>query len=399
MRVTTRTSPLKRWTLRFGAAALAMVGTAGLAVAQEPIKIGLLLPYSGPFADLAVQMDGGVQVYMKQFGDTIGGRKVEILKRDTTGIAPDTAKRLAQELIVRDKVDLLAGVVFTPNALAIAPLVTEAKKPFVIMNAATSIITTKSPYIVRVSFTLPQVVSPLGTWAAKNGFKKVYSLVSDYGPGHDSEIFFKKSFTAAGGEIVGEVRVPPKNPEFTPYIQRIKDAKPDAVFVFLPAGEQTVSFYKGVTERGLVKDGVKILASGDLTEDGQIEATGDIALGTITSGHYSYAHKSAENEAFVKAFEAAFPKGPRPNFFAVGAYDGMGAIYGAIKAQNGQTDPDKMVEFMKNYKAMSPRGPLEIDPETRDAVNTIYIRKVEKHGGKLLNVEFDSIAKVKDPGK
>jgi branched-chain amino acid transport system substrate-binding protein len=379
--------------------ALGLMAGPGPAAAQEPIKIGLILPYSGPFADLAAQMDYGVQVYVKQHGDVVAGRKIEILKRDTTGPNPDIAKRLAQELIVRDKVDLITGVLFTPNAMAIAPVVTEAKKPFVIMNAATSIITTKSPYIVRLSFTLPQVVSPLGGWAAKNGIKKVYTLVSDYGPGHDSETFFKKAFTEAGGQIVGEVRVPLRNPEFTPYVQRIQDIKPDAVFVFLPSGEQPVTLLKSAVEKGLLADGIRLIGSGDLTEDGVLEGMGDPALGVITSGHYSYAHPSPENAAFVKAFEEMFPKGPRPNLTAVGAYDGMAAIYAAIKAQNGKVDTDKTIDFLKTYKAMSPRGPIEIDPETRDVVQTIYIRKVERKNGKLVNVEFESYPKVKDPGK
>ncbi|MCC7167882.1 MAG: ABC transporter substrate-binding protein [Rhodospirillales bacterium] len=384
------------------AAALAVLGlllATDLVQAQEPLRVGLILPYSGPFADLAAQMDYGVQVYVKQHGDVVAGRKVEILKRDTGGPNPDIAKRLAQELIVRDKVDLITGVLFTPNAMAIAPVVTEAKKPFVIMNAATSIITTRSPYIVRLSFTLPQVVSPLGGWAAKNGIKKVYTLVSDYGPGHDSEIFFKKAFTEAGGQIVGEVRVPLRNPDFTPYVQRIKDIKPDAVFVFLPSGEQPVTLLKSAVEKGLLADGIRLIGSGDLTEDGVLEGMGDPALGVITSGHYSYAHESPENAAFVKAFEATFPNGPRPNLTAIGAYDGMAAIYAAIKAQNGKLAADPTIDFLKTYKAMSPRGPIEIDPETRDIVQTIYIRKVERKAGKLVTVEFQSYPKVKDPGK
>jgi branched-chain amino acid transport system substrate-binding protein len=379
---------------------LAGVGFLGLgaAQAQEPIKIGLLLPYSGPFADLGLQMDTAVTAYMKQNGDAIGGRKIEILKRDTTGVAPEIAKRLAQELVVRDKVDILTGVVFTPNALAIAPVATEAKKPFIIMNAATSIITTRSPYIVRVSLTLPQTIMPMGTWAAKNGIKKVYTLVSDYGPGHDVETFFKKYFTAAGGEIVGEVRVPLKNPEFAPYLQRVKDAKPDAVFSFVPAGEQSIAYFKGVVERGFKEAGIKILGEASMTEDGVLESIGDAALGTITAGNYSHDHNSPENAAFIKAFGEVNNK-IRPNFFAVGAWDGMAAIYAALKAQNGQADGDKVVEFLKTWKTTSPRGPIAIDAETRDIVQDVYIRRVERKAGKLVNVEFESFPMVKDPGK
>jgi len=380
-----------------GFAAVGFLGL-GAAQAQEPIRVGLLLPYSGPFADLALQMDSAVTAYMKQNGDSIGGRKIELLKRDTTGVAPDTAKRLAQELVVRDKVDVLAGVVFTPNALAIAPVATEAKKPFIIMNAAASIIPTRSPYIVRVSLAFHQTIMPLGTWAVKNGIKRVYTLVSDYAAGHDAEAVFKKYFTAAGGEIIGEVRVPARNPEFAPYLQRVKDAKPDAVFSFVPAGEQSVAYFKGVVERGFQEAGIKLIGEASMTEDGIIESIGDPALGTITAGNYSHDHNSPENAAFIKAFGEVNNK-IRPNFFAVGAWDGMAAIYAALKAQNGQADPDKMIEFLKTWKTTSPRGPIAIDAETRDIVQNVYIRKVERKGGKLVNVEFETFPMVKDPGK
>ena len=366
--------------------------------AEESVKIGVILPMSGPFANYGKQIENGIKLYMKHHGDKVVGKKIELLLRDDTGPAPEVTKRHAQELIVKDKVDLLAGFGLTPNGLAAAPLATEAKKPMIIMNAATSIITTKSPYIARVSFTLPQVTAPMATWAAKNGIRKVYTLVSDYGPGHDAEAQFKKTFTAAGGQIVGEVRVPLKSPDFSPYLQRIKDSQPEAVFIFLPAGEQGVAFMKGFVERGLDKAGIKLIATGDVTDDDVIDAMGDSALGVITSHHYSAAHDSALNQSFVKGYAEIDPK-MRPNFMAVAGYDGMAAIYEALKKTNGSTDGDKIMAALKGMKLDSPRGPIMIDPETRDIVQNVYIRRVQKVAGKLYNVEFDKLEAVKDPGK
>ena len=368
------------------------------ASAEESVKIGVILPMSGPFANYGKQIENGIRLYMKQQGDKVAGKKIELLLRDDTGPAPEVTKRHAQELIVKDKVDLLAGFGLTPNGLAAAPLATEAKKPMIIMNAATSIITTKSPFVVRVSMTLPQVTAPMATWAAKNGIKKVYTLVSDYGPGHDAEGQFKKTFTAAGGQIIGEVRVPLKSPDFSPYLQRIKDSQPEAVFIFLPAGEQGVAFMKGFVERGLDKAGIKLIATGDVTDDDVIEAMGDSALGVITSHHYSAAHDSALNKAFVKGYAEIDAK-MRPNFMAVAGYDGMAAIYGALKKTNGSADGDKIMAALKGMKLDSPRGPIMIDPETRDIVQNVYIRRVQKVDGKLYNVEFDKLEAVKDPGK
>jgi len=383
---------------RFVGALAGALLVATAAQAADPVKIGLILPFSGPFADYGRQIDNGIQLYLKQNGDTVAGRKIELIRKDSTGPAPDIVKRLAQELVVRDKVELLAGFGFTPNAFVGAQIATDAKKPMVVMNAATSSITTKSPYVVRFSFTQAQINEPFGAWAARTGVQSVYTIVSDYGPGHDAEAAFKKGFTAAGGKVAGEVRVPLKSPEFSAYIQKVKDTKPEAVFVFLPAGEQGNAFVKTWREYGLPQAGVKLLAAGDLTDDGLIESLGDAALGLITSFHYSYAHDSAANKAYTAAYEQAFPQ-VRPNFMSVAGYDGMAAIAAAIKAQDGKVDPDKTVELLKNTKLESPRGPIAIDPETRDIVQTVYIRKVERVGGKLVNVEFDKIEQVKDPGK
>lgn len=370
-----------------------------LARAQETIKIGVIAAFSGPFADYGKQMEGGIKAYMAQNGATVAGKKIEIIVKDTTGPSPEIAKRLAQELVVRDKVDFLAGFGLTPEALAVAPIAEQAKKPMIIMNAATSIITTKSNYIARFSMTLPQISAPMATWAVKNNIKKVVTLVADYGPGIDAEAAFKNELVKGGGAVTEAIRVPLRNPEFAPYIQRIKDAKPDAVFIFVPAGEQGIAFMKGYRERGLAEAGIKVIATGDLTDDHVLPAMGDSTLGVITTFHYSAAHKSPENAAFLKSFAAANPGAGRPNFMAVAAYDGMAAIYEVARKLNGKIDGDKAMEVLKTIKLASPRGPISIDPQTRDIVQTVYVRKVEKIGNEVYNVEFDQFANQKDPGK
>jgi branched-chain amino acid transport system substrate-binding protein len=367
---------------------------------SSAIKIGLIAPFSGQFAGLGAQIEGGVKAYLESHGGDIDGRKVELLVRDVTGVAPDVAKRLAQGLIVRDNVDFLAGFALTPNAMAVAPLATEAKKPMVIMNAATSSITTKSPYVVRVSFTLPQVTAPLATWAAKNSITSVYTLVSDYAPGADAEAQFKKTFEAAGGKVIGSDKVPVNSPDFSPFIQRVKDAKPAAVFVFVPAGAQGIAFMKAFHERGLAQLGIRVIATGDVTEDQEVNAMGDAALGVVTTHHYSLAHASAENTAFKAAFAKVAAPGLRPNFMAVGGYDGMAAIAAVVRRLGpGKIDGDRAIEAFKGLELESPRGPIRIDPETRDVVQTVYVRKIERQAGELYNVEFEEFPAQKDPGK
>ncbi|HJU21098.1 MAG TPA: ABC transporter substrate-binding protein [Casimicrobiaceae bacterium] len=370
------------------------------AYAQDTIKVGVIAAFSGPFAAYGEQIEAGMKAYMKQHGDTVAGKKVELITRDTKGPAPEVAKRLAQELVTRDHVQFLAGFGLTPNALAVASVASEAKVPMVISNAATSIITTKSPYITRVSMTIPQIAEPLAQWALKNGIKQVYTLVADYGPGIDAEKQFTKTFTAGGGTIVGSLRTPLQNPDFSAAVQRIKDAKPHALFVFLPAGQQGVSLMKEFNERGLAAAGIKVIATGDITDDHVLQAMGDPTVGMITAFHYSAAHKSPENEAFLKAYHAANdPRIGAPNFMAAAGYDTMHVIYEVSKKLGGKIDGDKAMEAIKGMKWMSPRGPVEIDPQTRDIDQTVYIRKVEKVGDKLENVEFDKIPDVKDPGK
>ena len=365
---------------------------------QGRVKIGLIAAFSGPFAAYGKNIENGMKTYLKLNGDTYAGKKVEIIARDTTGPEPEVAKRLAQELLTRDKVDFLAGFGLTPNAMAVAPLATQAKTPMVVMNAATSSITTKSPYVVRFSFTLAQVTAPMATWALKNGIKRVYTLVADYAPGIDAENVFKKTFSESGGAIVDAVRVPLKNPEFAPFLQRIKDRTPQAVFIFLPAGEQSIAFMKAFKERGLVEAGIKLIATGDLTDDDVLMAMGDPTLGLVTTHHYSAAHDTPENKAFVKAYREV-SGGKRPNFMAVGGYDGMAAIAEVVKRFEGKLDGDQAMKILKEMKLMSPRGPISIDPETRDIVQTVYVRRVEKVGNELYNVEFEQFPNVKDPGK
>ena len=386
--------------LKHAFALAALASFAALpAQAADPLKIGLVLPMSGPFAAYGKQIQNGVKLWLAQNGDTIAGRKVElIVKDDSPGTSGDVSKRLAQELVVKDKVDILAGFGLTPAGLAVAPISAEAKKPMVIMNAATSVITTKSPYIVRVSHTLPQDTAPIASWAAKNGIKKVYTLVADFGPGHDAETQFKKTFTEGGGQIVGEVRVPVKNPDFAPYLQKIKDTKPDAVFLFIPPGAESIAFMKGFVDRGLGQAGIKVIATGDLTDEDVLDATGDPVLGVINSFHYSEAHDSPENKAYTAAYRKAYPK-DRPNFMSVAGYDGMALIAAVLNKTGGSADAEKFIEAAKGMSWTSPRGKITIDPATRDIVQTVYIRKVEKVGGKLQNVEFDKVADVKDPGK
>lgn len=379
--------------------ATSQIMTVASARAEETIKVGLVAAFSGPFADYGKQMEGGIKAWMAQHGDQVAGKKVQIIIKDTTGPAPEIAKRLAQELVVRDKVDFLAGFGLTPEALAVAPIAEQAKKPMIIMNAATSVITTKSNYIARFSMTLPQVSGPMATWALKNGIKRVVTLVADYGPGIDAETAFKTNLLGGGGQVLESIRVPLRNPEFAPYIQRIKDAKPEAVFIFVPAGEQSIAFMKGYRERGLAEAGIKVIATGDLTDDHVMPAMGDATLGVITTFHYSAAHDSPENKAFLKSFAAANPGAGRPNFMAVAAYDGMNAIYEVSKKLNGKIDGDKAMAILKTMKFMSPRGPIAIDPATRDIVQTVYVRKVEKIGNEAYNVEFDKFENMKDTGK
>lgn len=380
--------------------AAAVAACSGLATAQT-VKIGIISTYSGPLAAQGDQLDKGFKLYLKLNGDKLPpGVKVEPIYRDDTGPNPDVAKRLAQELIVRDKVQFLVGTVWTPNAAAIAPLTAEAKVPFISANAAGVNIPYASPYFARVSFTLWQSSYPLGQWAAKK-YKRVYTAVSDFAPGHEAEEGFITAFKAGGGEVVGSVRIPLANPDFIPYMQRIKDAKPDAIFAFNPAGRQATAMMKAYSDLGLAKDGIKYIGTGDITTDEELQGMGDVALGVITAHHYSAAADRPANKAFVAAYKKEYGEKLFPGFMVVGAYDAMDAIFYAIREQKGKVDPDRTMALLKQYKnENSPRGTVAIDPETRDVVHNEYLREVRKVGGELANVELETLATmIKDPFK
>ena len=379
------------------AAALALGAGFGQAMAQDnSFKIGLILPMTGPFASTGKQLEAAARLYLAQNGDTVSGKKVVLIVKDDTG-APDVTKRIAQEMVINDKVQVLAGFGLTPLALATAPVATQSKTPLVVMAAATSSITQASPFIVRTSFTVPQMVTVLADWATKNNIKKVVSLVTDYAPGVDSEKYFSQRFQANGGVVIETLRVPLRSPDFAPFLQKVRDAKPDALFTFVPSGAGS-ALMKQFAERGLDKAGIRLIAEGSVTDDDILNGMGDVALGVVTAHHYAAAHDSAVNKKFVEAFQKANP-GMRPNFMGVGAYDGMRVITEALKATKGQGGGDALLAAMKGQIFESPRGPMFIDAQTRDVVHNVYIRKVERKNGELHNVEFETIRDVKDPGK
>ncbi len=381
------------------AAAFALL-FAGAASAQT-IKIGIILTYSGPNASLGEYVDKGLSLYAKLHEkDLPPGVKIEIVRRDDTGPNPEVARRLAQELITRDRVNFLGGVIFTPNANAIAPLTAEAKVPFVIMNAAGTNTTVSSPFVTRTSFTLWQSSYPLGQWAAKQpNMKRAYTAVTDYAPGHDGEQGFIKGFTEGGGEVLGSVRMPIQNPDFVPFMQRIKDAKPDVLYVFIPAGRQATAVMKAYQDLGLKDAGIRLVGPGDITTDEELPNMGDVPLGVITAHHYAAALKTPQNQAFVAAWKKEYGADSTPNFMGAGGWDGMAAIFHAIRAQKGKVTPEGTMAALKGWKFDSPRGPIILDPETRDIIQNEYIREVKRVDGKLANVEFETIPMVKDPWK
>jgi branched-chain amino acid transport system substrate-binding protein len=383
--------------LLFGLGAVAAAAlTATAANAQATVKIGVIMPYSGQFADLATQMDNGIKLYMKQHGDTVAGKKIEIIRKDSGGVAPDVATRLAQELITRDNVDILAGFTLSPNTIAVSRVSAQAKKFMVIMNAATTAIITMSPYSVRTSMTLPSVAATAGQWAYKSGIRKAYTMVSDFAPGKDAEAAFTAAFKAAGGEIVGSVRMPVANPDFSAFVQRAKDLNPESIFIFIPAGAQPAALGKAFAERGVDPNKVKIIGTGEVGDETSLKSMGNAALGIITVWHYDFNDDSKLNKEFVKAYNAEFKR--NPDFGAVGGYDGMRVIYEALKKTKGSTDADALIKAAAGLKFESPRGPMQIDPQTRDVVQNIYIRQVRKVGDGLRNVVVDKVEAVKDPG-
>jgi branched-chain amino acid transport system substrate-binding protein len=387
----------------FGSSLLAVAAAAALptTVAAQTVKVGVILTYSGPQASLGEQIDKGIKLYAKLHEkDLPKGVKIDFVRRDDTGPNPDVAKRLATELVTRDRVQFLTGVVWTPNAAAMVPVATEAKVPFVIMNAAGVNLTVASPYVARVGHTLWQSSYPLGEWAAKQGMKKAYTAVTDYAPGHDGEAGFAKGFTTGGGEIVGSVRMPLQSPDFVPFIQRIKDTKPEVLYIFVPSGKQATAIMKAYGDLGLKDAGVKLVGPQDITTDEELPNMGDAPLGVITAGGYSEAADRPANKAFVAAWKKEYGQDSHPNFMAVYGWDGTAAIFDAVKAQNGKVDADKTMKFLSGWKfEQSPRGPIQIDPETRDIILTVYIDKVQKTPDGLRNVEIDKVENVKDPVK
>ena len=379
---------------------LSLLGVMQWAQADgKPFKIGFIAPMTGPFASTGAQMLAGVKLYMAQHGNKIEGRELQLIVKDDAA-SPETTKRLAQELAVNDKVDVFAGFGLTPLALATAPVATQAKIPMVDMLAATSSIINSTPYMVRVSMTLPQVSVIMGDWAPKNNIKKVVTLVSDYGPGIDAEESFKDRFLLNGGQVLESLRVPLKNNDFAPFLQKVRELSPDAVFVFVPVGVGT-AVMKQFTERGLDKAGIKMIGTGDVVDDDILNGMGDATLGIVSAYPYSTAHPSEMNKKFVQEFKKANPK-MRPNAVAVFGYDGMHVIYNAIKKTKGVGNGDQLLAAMKGDIFESPRGQIFIDATTRDIVQSIYIRKAEKNtkgDGEIYNVEFAEIKDVKDPRK
>jgi branched-chain amino acid transport system substrate-binding protein len=385
-----------RRTMLKGVAAIAAAGVlAHSAGAQEVLKMGISIPMTGAgFNAVGRQLAAAIKLYVRQHGEVVAGRKIDIIVRDDGGVA-DNARRIVQEMIVNEKVGLI-GIGITPTSLAIAPLVTEGKIPTLVLSSGASITVTKSPYMVRAGFVLAQQSWIMAEWAAKNGSKRAVTLVNDWAPGIEAETAFKTRFIQAGGEIIESIRIPLANPDFAPFLQRIRDIKPDTAFIYFP-GPQAGVFAKQFAERGLANSGIKIIGPGDLTDDDGLNTMGDQMLGMVTAGPYSAAHDSAVNKAYVSAFETA--NNFRPNFVSLGGYDGMHLIYEALKKTGGNADGDVLLAAMKGMAWESPRGPTSIDPETRDVVNNIYIRKVEKINGQLYNTEFATYEAVKDPMK
>lgn len=384
-------------TLALGALALALAATPA---AAETVKVGVILPYTGAFAGLTGVIDNAIKLWVKEHGDSAGGNKIELIRRDTGGPNPEVAKRLSQELITRDGAKILTGFVFTPEPLAAAPVVTEAKVPLVIMNAATSSIPAASPYITRTSLALPQTTQIFGRWAAtKGGVKTAVTSVADYGPGYDTEKYFSLGFTESGGKILNHVRVPLVNPDFVPYLQRILDEKPDGVYAFLPGGTQPVAYVKAFNDLGLKKAGIKLMPSAEAVDEQTLNNLGDLAIGLITSTNYTAGRKSEANKAFIDAWHRAYGPDKDPDLFAVAAWDGMHLIYDMVQHLKGKIDGDKAMAFVKGWKIESPRGPISIDPETRDIIQNIYICKTERVNGRLENVVMETYQAVKDPAK
>jgi branched-chain amino acid transport system substrate-binding protein len=387
----------RRFAVVFAAIALTVCAAAS-AADQPPIRIGIIYRYSGGGPPMGKSLDAAIGAYQLLHGDSVAGRKIEFIKRDDGGVAPDVARRLAQELIVGEHVDALFGLLFTPNAIAVGSVSTAARMPVFVTNAATSELLPNNPFMVRFSLTETQVAAPLATWAAKNGIKTVYTIYLDYGAGHEANEAFKRAFVAGGGKIVGEIAAPLATETYDPYAQRIKDAKPDAVFAFVGPVNGGHGWVKAYADEGLAAAGIKFLATNDLTTGWNLPQLGDAAVGIISASNYTSSFDTPANNAFVKAFQTAYGAAYQPDFEAAAAFDAVDAIYRVVKAQNGKLDPDKTMELVKGMKIDSPRGPILIDPVTRGIVQNIYILRTEKHNGNYVNVKIATMPMIKENG-
>jgi branched-chain amino acid transport system substrate-binding protein len=378
------------------AACLPLASGAAFAQAQDTIRIGVIAALTGPFANTGKPFEDGIRTYLQQYGDKVAGKKIEVIYRDDGGVNADISKRAAQELISRDKVSFLIGFSLTPSALAVAPIATQAKMPMIVMNAVTTGITAKSPYMLRTGMTMQQMTEPFGAWTAKNRIGKVYTLVSDYSTGIDAEARFIKGYTAGGGKVLGSARVPLANPDYSPFVQRVKDEKPDAIFFFAPGAEDGIGILKAFSDKGLDKAGIKFLGVGDMTrESPTLEALGERALGAVTVLNYAATLDNEANKAFLKAYAVANPNRPPASFVTVAAYDTMGMIAETVRRLEGNVTGDKAMQVLSGMKWESPRGPISIDPETRDIVQNMYIREVKKINGKLVNEPIGVLKDVK----
>ena len=369
------------------------------AATSAPLRVGVIASWSGPYADYGRQFDAGIAIWLAAHGQRIAGRPVELIRRDAPGSAPDLARRHAQELVVRDRVELLTGLDFSPNAYAVGAIAAQAKVPAVVMNAAASGIPAKSPFVVRVSFTVAQVTAPLAQWARKEKLDNVCTVVADYAPGADAEGAFVRTFTGAGGRIVASLRVPLSTLDFSAYLQRVRDLRPQAVFFFFPSGQMPTAFLRAWRERGMADAGIRLMATGEATDDNYLDNIGELASGLVTSHHYSYAHDSTANRQFVRGFETEYGTRFRPGYFAVAAHDALAAIDAAYGKAGDDAKGERLIEAFRGLKLDSPRGPIEIDAATRDIVQTVYIRRTEKQrDGRWVNVEFDRYERVRDQG-
>jgi branched-chain amino acid transport system substrate-binding protein len=392
--------------MRFAKHALvgaALVGVAAMPASAQTVKVGIINTFSGPTAQQGEMLEKGLKLYYKLHEkDLPQGVKIELVERDDTGANPEVSKRLAQELITRDHVQMLSGFIWSPNFMSVAQLATEAKMPTLSMNAATTKAVTMSPYLARISFTLPQQSYPLGTWAAKKGYKRAYTAVSDYAPGHEAEAAFADAFKKAGGAVIGQVNfpAPPTTPDFAPFLQRVKDAKPDLLYVFVPAGGQATAVMKASVDLGFKDAGITIVSTQDLVPDEEIKNMGDAIIGLITSGTYTSDSPRPANKAFVAAWDKEYGTTLRPDFLSADGWDGMKAIFELVKKTKGKFTGDQAMAFLKGYKdTESPRGTIMIDPETRDIVQNVYMRKIEKQNGKLVDVEFETIGMTNSFGQ